>query len=109
MLREMAEKVAKEKEAQIGKLEKQLVARTKELEKMKSSMGKPEDFFRTKEFKEWDETGVPLVLANGDPVSGGQLKKKKKAIQKQAKAYNDLMKKSGDNPQGLFDDMQKDV
>lgn len=109
MLREMAEKAAKEKEAHIAKLEKQLVARTKELEKVKSSMVKPEDFFRTEEFREWDETGVPLVLANGDPVSGGQLKKKKKAIQKQAKAYSDLMKKTSDNPQGLLDDMQKDV
>mmetsp|Transcript_21159 Transcript_21159/g.38307 ORF Transcript_21159/g.38307 Transcript_21159/m.38307 type:complete len:803 (-) Transcript_21159:92-2500(-) len=109
MLKEMAEKEAKEKEAQIGKLEKQLVARTKELEKVKNSMVKPQDLFRTEEFKEWDESGVPLTLANGDSVSGGQLKKKKKAIDKQAKAYKDLMEKSGDNPQELMDGTLKEV
>ena len=64
MLKEMAEKAAKEKEIQIGKLEKQLVARTKELEKVKTSMIKPEDLFRTDEFKEWDEAGVPITMAN---------------------------------------------
>ncbi|KAL7543191.1 hypothetical protein ACHAXR_012909 [Thalassiosira sp. AJA248-18] len=109
MLKEMAEKAAKEKEVQIGKLEKQLVARTKELDKVKNSMVKPQDLFRTDEFKEWDEAGVPITLANGDPVSGGQVKKKKKAIDKQAKAYKDLMEKSGDNPEELLDAALKEV
>lgn len=109
MLREMAEKSAKEKEIQIGKLEKQLVARAKELEKVKNSMVKPQDLFRTDEFKEWDEDGAPITLANGDAVSGGQLKKKRKAIEKQAKAYQDLMEKSGNNPQELLDSTQKEV
>ena len=109
MLKEMAEKAAKEKEIKIGKLEKQLVARTKELEKVKTSMIKPEDLFRTDEFKEWDEAGVPITMANGDPVSGGQVKKKKKAIDKQAKAYKDLMDKSGNNPQTLLDSTQQEV
>jgi len=109
MQKEMAEKAAKEKEAQVGKLEKQLAARMKEVEKLKSSMVKPQDLFRTAEFKEWDESGVPLTLANGDSVSGGQLKKKKKAIDKQAKAYKDLMQKSGNNPQESLESAQKDV
>ena len=109
MLKEMADKADKEKEIQTGKLEKQLVARTKELEKVKSSMVKPEDLFRTDEFKEWDEAGVPLTMANGDPVSGGQVKKKKKAIEKQAKGYKGLMEKSGNNPQELLDAAQKEV
>mmetsp|Transcript_25766 Transcript_25766/g.55651 ORF Transcript_25766/g.55651 Transcript_25766/m.55651 type:complete len:799 (-) Transcript_25766:74-2470(-) len=109
MLKEMAEKAAKDKEVQIGKLEKQLVARTKELEKVKNSMVLPKDLFRTEEFKEWDETGVPTTMANGDPVSGGQLKKKKKAIAKQEKTYKDLMEKSGNHPQGLLDSTQKEV
>eukprot|EP00986_Skeletonema_menzelii_P014181 scaffold9079_cov145-Skeletonema_menzelii.AAC.1 len=72
-------------------------------------MVKPEDLFRTNEFKEWDELGVPTLLANGDPVSGGQMKKKKKVIDKQAKAYKDLMEKSGDNPQELLSAAQKEV
>merc|ERR1711957_968220 len=109
MLKEMAEKAAKEKEAQIGKLEKQLVARTKELEKVKNSMVKPQDLFRTEDFREWDESGVPITLADGNSVSGGQIKKKKKAIDKQAKAYKDLMDKSGNNPQELQDTAQKVV
>eukprot|EP00578_Thalassiosira_sp_NH16_P020363 CAMPEP_0181091732 /NCGR_PEP_ID=MMETSP1071-20121207/8552_1 /TAXON_ID=35127 /ORGANISM="Thalassiosira sp., Strain NH16" /LENGTH=823 /DNA_ID=CAMNT_0023173885 /DNA_START=118 /DNA_END=2589 /DNA_ORIENTATION=+ len=109
MLKEMAEKAAKEKEVQVGKLEKQLVARTLQLEKVKNSMVKPEDLFRTVEYKEWDEAGVPISLANGDPMSGGQVKKKKKAIDKQAKAYKDLMEKSNNNPQELLDSTQKEV
>jgi cysteinyl-tRNA synthetase len=109
MMREMEEKAAKEKEIQISKLEKQLVAREKELEKVKSSMIKPQDLFRTDEFKEWDEAGVPVTMANGDAVSGGQVKKRKKAIEKQAKMYSDLMEKSGSNPQELLDSTQRDV
>jgi len=109
MMKEMAEKAAKEKEIQIGKLEKQLVARTKDLEKVRSSMVKPQDLFRTDEFKEWDESGGPTVMANGDPVSGGQVKKKKKAIEKQEKAYQDLMEKCGNNPQELLDSTQKEI
>ncbi|KAL3815386.1 hypothetical protein ACHAXA_010991 [Cyclostephanos tholiformis] len=109
MLREMAEKLVKEKELKIGKLEKQLAARAKELEKIRSSMVKPQDLFRTDEFKEWDEDGVPIMLANGDAVSGGQLKKKQKAIKNQAKAYQDLMEKSGNNPQELLESTQKQI
>eukprot|EP00571_Detonula_confervacea_P006473 CAMPEP_0172327602 /NCGR_PEP_ID=MMETSP1058-20130122/59915_1 /TAXON_ID=83371 /ORGANISM="Detonula confervacea, Strain CCMP 353" /LENGTH=803 /DNA_ID=CAMNT_0013044683 /DNA_START=46 /DNA_END=2460 /DNA_ORIENTATION=+ len=109
MLKEMAEKAAKENEIQVGKLEKQLVARTKELEKVKNSMVQPQDLFRTDEFKEWDEAGVPITLASGDPVSGGQVKKKKKAIEKHAKAHKDLMEKSGNNPQEIVDSTQKEV
>ncbi|KAL7535807.1 hypothetical protein ACHAWF_005277 [Thalassiosira exigua] len=109
MRREMEEKAAKEREVQVGKLEKQLVARTKEMEKVRSSMVKPEALFRTEEFKEWDEAGVPTTMANGDPVSGGQKKKKKKLVDKQAKAYKELMEKSGNNPEELLAATQKEV
>ena len=109
MMREMAEKVAKEKDIQISKLEKQLVARTKDLDKIRSSMVKPHDLFRTDEFKEWDETGAPTVMANGEPVSGGQVKKRKKAIEKQEKAHQDLMEKCGNNPQELLDSTQREI
>jgi cysteinyl-tRNA synthetase len=109
MLREIADKSAKEKEIQIGKLEKQLIARGRELDKVKNSMVKPQDLFRTDEFKEWDEDGTPITLASGDALGGGQVKKKKKAIEKQAKAYQELMEKSGNNPQKLFDSTQKEI
>jgi len=49
------------------------------------------------------------VMANGDPVSGGQVKKKKKAIEKQEKAYQDLMEKCGNNPQELLDSTQREI
>lgn len=109
MIREMAEKAVKDKEIQISKLEKQLVARTKDLEKVKISMVKPQDLFRTEEFQEWDDSGVPTLMANGEPVSGGQVKKKKKAIEKQEKAYQDLMERCGNNPQELLDFTQKEI
>jgi cysteinyl-tRNA synthetase len=109
MAKELAEKEAKEKEAQISKLEKQLIAREKECEKINNSMVKPQDMFRTDEFKEWDEAGVPITLANGEPVSGGQMKKKKKVIDKQLKAYTDLMEKCGNNPEKYLSAAQKEV
>ncbi|KAL3797528.1 hypothetical protein HJC23_009892 [Cyclotella cryptica] len=109
MMREMKEKAAKEREIQISKLEKQLVAREKELEKVKSSMVRPQDLFRSDEFKEWDEAGVPITMANGEPVSSGQVKKRKKAIEKQEKMYADIMEKSSNNPQELLDSVQGEI
>ena len=109
MMREIAEKAAREREVRVSKLEKQLAARTKELDKVRSSMVPPGDMFRTDEFKEWDEKGVPTVLASGEAVSGGQIKKRKKAIDKQAKAHGDLMERSGGDPQALADAAQREV
>jgi cysteinyl-tRNA synthetase len=109
MLRELAEKKTREKEMRISKLEKTLVTKEKELEKVKTSMVKPEDLFRTDEFKEWDESGVPVILANGEPVSKGQMKKSTKAVEKQAKAYQDLMAKCDSNPQPLLDAIQLEI
>ena len=109
MMKEIAEKKAKETEMKISKLEKKLVAKEKELDKVKASMVKPTDLFRTDEFKEWDEAGVPTMLASGEPVSGGQIKKKKKAVDKQAKLHNDLMEKTNGSPQDLLDATQSEV
>ena len=109
MMKEIAEKKAKEAEMKISKLEKKLMAKEKELDKVKTSMVKPTDLFRTDEFKEWDEAGVPTTLANGEAVSGGQIKKKKKVVDKQAKLYNDLMEKTNNNPQELVQATQSEV
>jgi cysteinyl-tRNA synthetase len=109
MLRELAEKKTREKEMRISKLEKTLVTKEKELEKLKTSMVKPEDLFRTDEFKVWDESGVPVILANGEPVSKGQMKKSTKAVEKQAKAYQDFMAKCEGNPQPLLDAIQLEI
>ena len=43
-------------------------------------MVKPEELFKTEEFKDWDETGVLITMASGEAVSGGQIKKRKKVI-----------------------------
>lgn len=109
MMKEIAEKKARENEMKISKLEKKLVAKEKELEKLKTSMVKPTDLFRTEEFKEWDEAGVPTTLASGEAVSKGQAKKTKKAVDKQAKLYDDLMKKSDGKPQELVDATAQEV
>ena len=109
MMKELEEKKAREAEVKIGKLEKKLDAKAKELAKLKESVQAPDQLFRTDEFKEWDETGVPTVNADGTPVSGGQMKKKKKAIEKQAKMYQDLMTKSDGNPQSMVDAMEAEM
>lgn len=109
MMKELEEKKAREAEVKRSKLEKKLVAKEKELAKLKDSMQVPDQMFRTEEFKEWDEQGVPTVNDDGTPVSGGQMKKKKKLIEKQAKMYEELMSKSNNNPQSLLDVTEAEV
>jgi cysteinyl-tRNA synthetase len=109
MMKELEDKKAREEEVFRGKLEKKLVAKEKELTKLKDSMQAPDQMFRTAEFKEWDEAGVPTVNADGTPVSGGQMKKKKKLIDKQARMHEDIMAKSNNNPQPLVDDAEAEV
>jgi cysteinyl-tRNA synthetase len=109
MMKELADKKARETEMKISKLEKKLTAKTKELEKLQSSLKAPQDLFRTDEYKEWDADGVPITMANGEAVSDKQKKKKKAAIDKQQKLYDALMEKSGGTPQSLVDAAQQEV
>jgi cysteinyl-tRNA synthetase len=109
MMKELADKKARETEMKISKLEKKLTAKNKELEKLQSSLKPPQDLFRTDEFKDWDADGVSITMANGDAVSDKQKKKKKAAIDKQKKLYDALMEKSGGTPQSLVDTAQKEV
>ena len=69
---------------------------------------------RTKEENKTHENGIDrrsdeLMMHYLLDMVEGNMKKKKKAIDKQAKAYDDLMKKSGDNPQGAFDAAQSQL
>jgi len=109
MMKEIAEKKAGEAVAKKEKLEKKLAAKEKELTKLKDSMQTPDQLFRTAEFKEWDDEGVPTINADGTAVSGGQMKKKKKAIDKQKKMYDELMTKSEGNPESLLDAAEAEV
>ena len=109
MMKELEEKKAREIELRQGKIEKKLVAKEKELAKLRDSLQVPDQMFRTDEFKEWDETGIPTVNADGTPVGAGQMKKKKKAMEKQIKMYNDLMSKADENPQSLLDATEAEV
>jgi len=109
MMREIAEKKAREAELRISKLEKQLAAKRKEMDKVKDSMTKPEEFFKTEEYKEWDDKGMPTVAANGEALSKGQTKKIKKMMDKQTKAHNDLMKKSDGKPEEYMEGMKEAV
>lgn len=112
MMKEMAEKKAGESAAKRAKLEKKMVAKEKEVIKLKGSMVAPDQMFRapaTVEFKEWDETGVPTVTADGTPVSGAQVKKMKKAMDKQQKIYDTLMTKSDGNPQSMLDSAEAEM
>jgi cysteinyl-tRNA synthetase len=108
-MRELAEKKSREKEIRIGKLEKTLAAKEKELQKVRARMVRPEALFRTDEFKAWDQAGIPVLLANGEPVSKGQMKKNGKAIERQAVAYEDLMAKSNNNPQHWLEAVQQEI
>ncbi len=109
MMKELEEKKAREAELRKGKIEKKLVAKEKELAKLRDSLQVPDQMFRTDEFKEWDEMGVPTVNADGTPVGAGQIKKKKKAIEKQMKMYEELMSKADKNPQSLLDATEAEV
>jgi cysteinyl-tRNA synthetase len=70
-------------------------AEAERLEKEKAEKAKvrPQDMFRTEEYSEWDEDGIPIKDAQGEEVTKSKKKTLKKAWDKQQKLYESQLGK----------------
>jgi cysteinyl-tRNA synthetase len=79
-----AEKAARKKEVAA----KEEAARKEKLEKAKIT---PEDLFKTADFSEWNEKGVPIKDKEGADVSKGKKKQYEKELEKQKKLHEEYL------------------
>eukprot|EP00020_Sapocribrum_chincoteaguense_P003258 CAMPEP_0170746950 /NCGR_PEP_ID=MMETSP0437-20130122/9068_1 /TAXON_ID=0 /ORGANISM="Sexangularia sp." /LENGTH=813 /DNA_ID=CAMNT_0011085707 /DNA_START=41 /DNA_END=2482 /DNA_ORIENTATION=- len=73
-----------------------------DLAKLQKGAVSPTQIFRTDEFGSWDEAGVPLTLASGDPIPKSRKKKVDKVYAAQAKAHKEYQAKLEAEP-GILD------
>jgi cysteinyl-tRNA synthetase len=69
-----------------------------DLAKLQKGAVSPSTLFRTDEFGSWDEAGVPLTLASGDPIPKSRKKKVDKVYASQVKAHNEYQAKLKEEP-----------
>ncbi|KAF5325652.1 hypothetical protein D9611_000121 [Ephemerocybe angulata] len=83
-------------QAQLEKEQKKEAARLEaerlEKEKAEKARVKPEDMFKTDEYSQWDEDGLPTVDAQGEEVTKSKRKTLKKAWDRQKKLYDAQLK-----------------
>ncbi|TFK25515.1 cysteinyl-tRNA synthetase [Coprinopsis marcescibilis] len=86
-------------QAQLEKEAKKQAAKAEaeRLEKEKAEKAKlrPQDMFRTEEYSEWDEDGVPTKDSHGEEVTKSKKKTLKKAWDKQKKLYDSSLALAG--------------
>lgn len=79
-------------QAQLEKEQKKEAARLEairlEQEKAEKARVRPQDMFKTAEYSQWDEDGIPTVDAQGEEVTKSKKKTLKKAWDKQKKLYD---------------------
>lgn len=92
LLRQQREKEEIQKEKLRKKEEQARQAALKEKERMEKAKISPLEMFKTAEYKEWDEEGIPTVLSNGEEVSKSGRKKLVKQQQQQRKLHEAYMK-----------------
>lgn len=110
LLKEREEKNLRILEIKREKAARKIEKLQKDLEKFTLASRNPKDIFKTNEYTAWDEeTGLPVKLADGKPVSDSALKKLKKLQDKQAKAQADLLKKSGGNIEDFINKINKEI
>lgn len=85
--RDEKERAASEKAAR--KAEVAAKAQAARLEKLQKGSVAPDQLFRTAEYKEWDEQGLPTLDAKGEPLSKGKRKAAEKDFQKQIKLHDE--------------------
>jgi cysteinyl-tRNA synthetase len=61
---------------------------------------KPEEMFRTEEYAEWDEQGVPTKEKSGEEVTKSKRKKLVKEYERQKKLYEQYVKENGEGSSG---------
>lgn len=91
--RELIQARAEQESLAQAKLKAKAEMEAKKLEQEKAATEKakisPEVMFRTEEFKEWDDMGVPTIDAKGDEMWKCRRKKLVKQWEKQRKLYDE--------------------
>ncbi|EFI28187.1 cysteinyl-tRNA synthetase [Coprinopsis cinerea okayama7 len=91
-------------QAQLEKEAKKAAAKAEaerlEREKAEKARVRPQDMFRTEEYSEWDEDGLPTKDAQGEEVTKSKKKTLKKAWDKQKKLYETQLAKDAADAKG---------
>ena len=95
LVREVADRRARESRGARDRLTKRLGARERELERATRAAVEPRDLFRTDEYAEWDGDGVPTRHASGEPVGPSQSRKRRRAIEKHSRLRDELSRRCG--------------
>jgi cysteinyl-tRNA synthetase len=94
-MNQVREKQEKLLQAQRKKEEARRLEAAKEAEKWGKAKVSPKDLFRTEEFEEWDERGIPIKLKGGEEITKSKKKKYEKEYEKQTKLHEEYLKKVG--------------
>ena len=84
------EKSRREFEKQAKKLEQAKINAAKENERREKAKTPAEMMFKTEEFSEWDEEGLPIKEKDGTPVTKSMSKKLKKQWIAQKKLHDEF-------------------
>ncbi|EDO19065.1 hypothetical protein Kpol_2000p30 [Vanderwaltozyma polyspora DSM 70294] len=87
------EKLAREQEKLKKKLEQQKLKEAKENERMEKAKVSPQEMFKTSEYTEWDEQGLPTKDKDGNEVTKSMTKKLKKQWEQQKKLHEEYLSK----------------
>ena len=89
-----AEQEKRQQEKGAAKAKREQEAAKKEAEKEAKSRVDPRQMFKTEEFSEWDDDGVPTKDAKGEPLAKNQSKKMRKQWEAQKKAHEEFRKRA---------------
>jgi cysteinyl-tRNA synthetase len=94
LLKQEEEIKQRETEKRLEKERRQQEIQQKEEERRKKAMIDPMKMFKTEEYLEWDETGIPLKNSDGSQVAKSKRKKLEKQHQAQTKLYQEYKSSS---------------
>ncbi|KAJ3340979.1 hypothetical protein HDU91_000776 [Kappamyces sp. JEL0680] len=86
-----AEKLAKEEAKKKDKEQRAAAELAKKMERLLKGKTPPGDLFRTKEYSEWDDKGLPTKDSEGQEVTKSKRKKLEKEMAAQAKLHKEYL------------------
>ena len=107
--KELEEKRQKQKEAAEKKKKNKIAALSKDLKRWEAATVSPDKLFLGDDrFGKCDEKGLPVEMANGEPLSKKMSKNVAKEMDKQAKSYKLLQEKPG-GAEAFLDGLRKEI
>ncbi|CCH42167.1 cysteinyl-tRNA synthetase [Wickerhamomyces ciferrii] len=93
LIKQREEKEQREKEKLAKKAAQQKLKEQQEKERMEKAKTAPNDLFKTSEYSEWDEPGIPTKDKEGNEVTKSAKKKLQKQYDAQKKLHNEYLEK----------------